>query len=107
MMMRFFAQMNPKILPVSVTPNYPGCLTFVKGNLVHRDPVRKFSESDKSNQRNDQQSKEEKEEEQMPGFVHPNTMNEAGYFTQRAKQQIEELKKKKEKPSLRHPERKD
>lgn len=107
-MMRFFAQMHPKILPLSVAPNYPGCLTFVRGNLVHRVAVRRYTEqSDKFHHRKDQKAKEEKEEEHMPGFVHPDTMNEAGYFTQKAKQQIEELKKKKEKPSLRHPERKD
>jgi hypothetical protein len=33
----------------------------------------------------------------LPGFSHPETMKEEGYFTQKAKKQLEELKRK---PSL-------
>lgn len=49
-------------------------------------------------------SKDPKKEEAiqgmtMPGFVHPQTKNEEGYFTQQAKQQIEELKRRGEKPT--------
>lgn len=44
--------------------------------------------------------KEERETLKMPGLVHPETINEEGYFTQKAKQQLNELKNK---PALANP----
>lgn len=57
-------------------------------------------------------TKEPSKEEQidsvkMPGFVHPQTMHEEGYFAQKAKQQIEELKKRLDKPTADSSEKKE
>lgn len=52
-------------------------------------------------------AKDEEVTVKMPGFIHPETINEEGYFTQKAKQQLEELKRKTDKPALTNPEKKN
>lgn len=54
----------------------------------------------------DKGAKEEESSLKMPGFAHPEDIQEEGYFTQKAKKQLEELKRKKEPPTVENPEKK-
>lgn len=105
-MMRFFGLMYPNIpIKGSNIWKHPECLTFFNGKLVSGGiPIRNYVEKGDKHHHKGHRAREEKEHVQMPGFVHPDTLNEEGYFTQKAKQQIEEFKKKKDKPSLHNQE---
>ncbi|KAL0829882.1 hypothetical protein ABMA28_003361 [Loxostege sticticalis] len=102
-MVRYF-HMYP-LGPSMFVQKNPGCLAVVKGRLIpYMRQKRNFAKKDKDPQG---PTKEEQMTINMPGFVHPETMKEEGYFTQKAKKQIEELKRKAEDPTtVQSPERK-
>lgn len=92
--------MHPKIPPRGANTDHLECLTVVKGKFVsYKVPKRNFS--DDNNIPQSDKGREEKQSIQMPGFVHPEPMNDEGLLAQKVRQQIEEHKKKKDKPTLR------